>query len=761
MSEAVFEVQGAKIALINAPGMYNDLLGLPPDPQTYYPWQSLIQEIKATGANTVTLIVSGGVMAKATDSTFDPTLQSSSPDMAVVRTIAQMVKAAGMDVVINPFFTVANVIVGDPNRSGADRPYPTDKHAWAASFSQVMLHWAQFAQEVGARTLLPFTDETQHLIADPELTGTWLQLIAQVRQVFGGSLTSGWWTPGSGDSITKMPRAILDQLDTLGIGLFPDLSFNINASVAELTAAYHSDAYGNDVIAFLQSLSATYGKKIWITDKAFHSFDGAAAKEGRIFTQDIPLVPDSEEQARLYESFLLAISRESGEWLEGVSFQNFNNIIDGRTGTARFLDGPLSESPQGKPAEAILTSWFQGRNQGIGVSLVNGMYGATLQGGYHHDSLDGGLGNDVLVGGSGDDVLRGGPAATAASVYEVKIQLKGIHAGGLAPIVQVLDGSDVAATQTVSAVLPPNTPPGASATDTVISFFVQSLGSLELQQLNWAILGSSLNDNRLVRVESVTVNGVSVDLSRHLVYTPPKDQHQYPDEVGQLDSYHGGGFVIDISKVAASPRLVTLSDSDTLNGGQGNDTLSGGAGDDALDGGQGLDVALYEGSRSAFDISRGEQAWTVAERSGTGSDTVSAVERLAFADMKVALDLSGSAGQVAKILGAVFGTESIRQKDYVGIGLSLADAGATAEDLMQLALNANLGAGASNERIVSLLYANVVGVSPPAEELAYFKGLLDRAEFTPASLGMLAANTSLNAARVDLAGLAQVGLEYV
>jgi hypothetical protein len=51
---------------------------------------------------------------------------------------------------------------------------------------------------------------------------------------------------------------------------------------------------------------------------------------------------------------------EGRDWLEGVSFQQFNNMIDGAVGTARFIDGPLSESPQHKLAETTLREWFTG-----------------------------------------------------------------------------------------------------------------------------------------------------------------------------------------------------------------------------------------------------------------------------------------------------------------------------------------------------------------------------------------------------------------
>jgi hypothetical protein len=127
----------------------------------------------------------------------------------------------------------------------------------------------------------------------------------------------------------------------------------------------------------------------------------------------------------------------------------------------------------------------------------------------------------------------------------------------------------------------------------------------------------------------------------------------------------------------------------------------------------------------------------------------------------VAIDIAGNAGTTAKIIGAVFGEETLSNKEYVGIGIELLDAGHTYSDVMALALSAKLGSGASNETIVTLLYQNVVGVAPSNAELEFYVGLLENGTYTAASLGVMAADTVLNQANIDLVGLSSIGLEYV
>ena len=187
---------------------------------------------------------------------------------------------------------------------------------------------------------------------------------------------------------------------------------------------------------------------------------------------------------------------------------------------------------------------------------------------------------------------------------------------------------------------------------------------------------------------------------------------------------------------------------------------------DGINGQQGIDSVAFRGSHANYTVNKvtnfGFTIITVKDKtSADGTDTLQSVERLQFLDKKIAFDLDGNAGQVSKILGAVFGTSSVTNKSYVGIGLSYLDQGMSYTDLMQLAIDASLGGRGSNTDVVNLLYTNVVGSAPDAETLAYFKGLLDNGSFTQGSLGVLAADTSINITNINLVGLALTGVEFV
>lgn len=203
--------------------------------------------------------------------------------------------------------------------------------------------------------------------------------------------------------------------------------------------------------------------------------------------------------------------------------------------------------------------------------------------------------------------------------------------------------------------------------------------------------------------------------------------------------------------------------SDTLIGGAGVDHLAGFGGDDMLDGGPGIDLARLNVRRDEANLAKTPSGWIVSS-GAEGRDTLTGIERLQFVDTYLALDLDGAAGQVAKILGALFGKGALSNKVYAGIGLSLLDQGMSYSELVAVAVAsdafAKLAGGRSNGQFVDLVYHNVVGAAPDATQRAHYIGLLDRGEYTQGSLALLACEAAPNVQQVGLVGLASSGLPY-
>jgi serralysin len=205
------------------------------------------------------------------------------------------------------------------------------------------------------------------------------------------------------------------------------------------------------------------------------------------------------------------------------------------------------------------------------------------------------------------------------------------------------------------------------------------------------------------------------------------------------------------------------SGNDSLTGNSAANVLYGGIGNDRLDGGGGRDFAAYSGVRAAYQIMHTGAELQVAGAAETdGIDTLLNIERLRFADMKVALD--GAAGMTAELVGALFGSAFVHNRGLVGAGLGFFDAGMSYDAVAQLAVQsadfAQLAGSHNNTDFVNFVYRNVIGTVPSSADLAFYTGLLDGG-MSQASLGILAAESPLNLRNIDLVGLQQSGLEYV
>ena len=176
-----------------------------------------------------------------------------------------------------------------------------------------------------------------------------------------------------------------------------------------------------------------------------------------------------------------------------------------------------------------------------------------------------------------------------------------------------------------------------------------------------------------------------------------------------------------------------------------------------VNGGAGIDFVIYNDSFSLHSLSKSGSSF-VFNGGPNDFDTLTNVERVVFADKKLALDLDGNAGLVAKLLGTVFGKDAVQVPEYIGLGLGLVDGGMSYSELMQLALIERLGAGFSNEALVDLLFKNLVGSPPSASDSATYVGAIEAGQFTQVSLAVEASNHEISTMNINLVGLAETGL---
>ena len=184
----------------------------------------------------------------------------------------------------------------------------------------------------------------------------------------------------------------------------------------------------------------------------------------------------------------------------------------------------------------------------------------------------------------------------------------------------------------------------------------------------------------------------------------------------------------------------------------------------SVDGLAGIDTVMLDTSaRSAYTVTKTSTGYTASEVGGSKVVTMANVERLDFQDINLALDMTGHAGTVAKLISAIFGASYLGVEQYVGLGLQMIDGGTSEVAAADLAINTvlftSLAGSTSNTDFVELVYQNVVGHAPSAGELSQYVGMLDSGAQTKASLAVMAAESSHNA--VHLVGVMDTGIEFV
>lgn len=298
---------------------------------------------------------------------------------------------------------------------------------------------------------------------------------------------------------------------------------------------------------------------------------------------------------------------------------------------------------------------------------------------------------------------------------------------------------------------------GAPTASNIVLTFSETVQRSTGTVFVWNVFGELLVNLDTASTATATVLGTKLTID------PSAD---LPQGMNLLVSFNAG-VVIDVVGNASAPfaqfSFTTADDPVKPHrwGTAGNDVFTLQAGNQALGGGPGIDSLVLPSPRANYVITKVGSDFSLFTATAQPLADLNRIERMQFADQKLALDLDGNAGTVAKILGAVFGPPSVRNAEYVGIGLQLLDGGMSYPDLMQLAITARLGANPSSALLVQTLYSNVVGAAPSGADIDALVALITDHTFTPVTLGIFAAEHALNVGHIDLVGLMQTGLEYL
>jgi Ca2+-binding RTX toxin-like protein len=196
-----------------------------------------------------------------------------------------------------------------------------------------------------------------------------------------------------------------------------------------------------------------------------------------------------------------------------------------------------------------------------------------------------------------------------------------------------------------------------------------------------------------------------------------------------------------------------------------NDTIKGQPGTDFFDGGLGLDTVVYNGPMERYTINKTGNRYVVSEPTGSDdTDYLINIERLQFSNTKVALDMTGNAGDAARLIGALLGPSYVKDKALAGVVIGLLDQNYSTQTIATLGLGTStyigLAGSSSNEDFVKHVFKNVIGRPPVEAELQTYVSMLS-AGTSQAALAVMAADTEFTAEKIGLAGLILNGWEFI
>jgi hypothetical protein len=514
--------------------------------------------------------------------------------------------ALGLDVLLKPMLSPLD---GTGQMSLA----PDDVAAFFASYKVMIVELAQLAQRTGVEQL-SIGNELSSL-SGAEYRGYWLDIIAAVRDVYDGTVT---YAAATDEAIDV---SFWDAVDVIGVNAYPPLTTELEPTVEEMIAAWYSTS-SNDYWAavmnhqspvdFFHSLSLQYDRPLMFTETGYRSLDGTNIRPGG---WTVTNAQDVQEQYDAFEAFFHVWSGE-GSWFLGAHIWDWDpsNVY-----------APTGYSPMDKPAEQLITDWFDGAMQATSRTVEGSAGSDLIDVGAGNDALSGGLGNDTIRGGGGQDTIVGG-LNSIPRLQSTTVTITGFGSvvdGTGARMVLLVNGQQVGNVAEFG--------PAATAAD-YQTFTFTFANPVAIDSLQVAFINDTrtAGGDRNLYIKDITVNGEHLNASDATNTSSP----------GTWNLYHNRSIDYDM-RGRQSLFFGATTDDDVLDGGAGHDALTGGAGNDTLIGGLGndtfnfapgfghdriVDFAGGAGSGDRIDISAFAGVDTLAEvlahARQSGNDTV-------------------------------------------------------------------------------------------------------------------------------------------
>ncbi len=267
----------------------------------------------------------------------------------------------------------------------------------------------------------------------------------------------------------------------------------------------------------------------------------------------------------------------------------------------------------------------------MGPMVFGGMYDDVQYGTDLGDIVVGGYGwlgdagNDLVLAGAGDDLIYGSDGADTldGGAGNDRVDYGGAYGAVTVDLVlgRVQDGS-------------------GTGDDTLIS-----IEQVALTMFDDSVRGDGADNLFIGRGGNDTLDGgAGFDIAS---YAGAAGAVTVSLAAGSATGADGTDTLRNIEGVtggAHADKLTGDSGANLLDGGAGNDTLAGGAGNDTLVGGGGDDTAVYSGSFADYRVTTladGRLSVADLRAAGDGTDTLTGIRHLQFADQTVDLAAAG------------------------------------------------------------------------------------------------------------------------
>ncbi|HEX5429792.1 MAG TPA: BsuPI-related putative proteinase inhibitor [Patescibacteria group bacterium] len=232
----------------------------------------------------------------------------------------------------------------------------SDRGSWFANYSAMLNHLGTIGQAHNVSEIVVGTELIDMASGDSNSDNTtqWQSMISSLRGVYNGKLTYSANWGASGFALEVPQIKFWGSLDQIGISAYYELPSGSN-NPSDIESQW--DRWNNSNI---KPISQAYNKPVIFTEIGYKSISGARYQP---WNSGAGGSYDPTEQANLYTALFEYWNNQS--FMQGVYLWNWDtNPNYGGSGNTDY-------SPQNKPAQDVISSWFSGSGTGGGGQTGN------------------------------------------------------------------------------------------------------------------------------------------------------------------------------------------------------------------------------------------------------------------------------------------------------------------------------------------------------------------------------------------------------